>query len=65
MGNVGTADASIAYGGINGRKMQGFGSLPFDHGPKKQTMMEKMVEAGIKKVKKYAGKEEKKSRPSL
>ena len=60
MGNVGTADASIAYGGINGRKMQGFGNPNFDHGPKKQTMMEKMVEAGIKKVKKYAGKEEKK-----
>ena len=60
MGNVGTADASIAYGGINGRKMQGFGNPNFNHGPKKQTMMEKMVEAGIKKVKKYAGKEEKK-----
>ena len=60
MGNIGSADASIAYGGINGRKMQGFGNPNFDHGPKKQTMMEKMVEAGIKKVKKYAGKEEKK-----
>ena len=40
------------HGGINGRKMQGFGNPNSDHGPKKQTMMEKMVEAGIKKVKK-------------
>ena len=60
MGSVGTADAKIAYGGINGRKMQGFGNPNFNNGPKKLTMMEKMAEAAKKKMKKYAGKEERK-----
>ena len=60
MGNIGTADAAIAYGGINGRKMQGFGNPNFDNGPKKLSMMEKMAEAASKKLKKYAGKEERK-----
>jgi hypothetical protein len=60
MGNVGTADAAIAYGGINGRKMQGFGNPNFNNGPKKLSMMEKMAEAASKKLKKYAGKEERK-----
>ena len=37
MGNVGSADASIAYGGINGRKMQGFPGTQINNEPKNRT----------------------------
>ena len=54
MGNIGSADASIAYGGINGRKMQGFGNPNFNNEPKKESYFDKMKEKAFNKAKELA-----------
>ena len=54
MGGVGSADASVAYGGINGRKMQGFGNPNFDNAPKKSSVFDKLKETALNKAKELA-----------
>jgi hypothetical protein len=54
MGNVGSANAAIAYGGMNGRKMQGFGNPNFNNEPKKESYFDKMKEKALNKAKELA-----------